>query len=499
MGRGIGAALSILLIPVYIRFLGVEAYGLVGFFLVLQTVVSVLDLGLSTTTNREIALRVVDEERRGETRDLLRTIEAIYWPIGIVIGWILIAFAPLIASRWLHPQALSVGTIETSIRLMGVTAALQWPYSVYEGVFHGLQRIVAFNAVAAGMQIVRALGAVLVVWYRPTITAFFVWQLVVSAMTAALLAIFSWRFMPSGPRPRVRLALVHDVWRFAAGMTATVALGVILSESDRIVLSRILSLERFGYYSVAKTVATGLMYLMAPISLTMLPRYTELLARNEPAQLARTYHLSAQLMTVVVTPVALVIAFFSRDLLAIWTRSDRIADRASMLLTVLATAILLKALTEVPYIMQLSQGLAKLAAYTNLASVALYVPLLAILAARYGAMGAALAMLGLHGAKFLIWGQVVHAHILPAEKWRWYFIDVLRPAMAAVTVVAIARLLIPRSFFVPVLSGLALLGMIVATAGVAAVAVAPLARSRAEALVPLFRQFVTGRGSKPVV
>lgn len=493
MGRGIGAALSLLLIPVYIRFLGVEAYGLVGFFLLIQNIGGLLDLGLSTMTNREIAMRVADENRRLETRDLLRTVEAIYWPVGMAIGLVVFGAAPLIARHWLHPAALTVTTIEASIRLMGIILAIQWPYSIYEGAFHGLQRIVEFNVVSAGMQIVRATGAVIVVWIWPTITAFFVWQLAVSVITVSMLSRFTWRYMPEGPRPRVRFGLMRGVWRFAAGMTASAALGAVLSDADRFVLSRMLPLESFGYYSVALTAAMGLLYLMAPISLTVLPRFTELLAKQKQEQLVRTYHVSAQLMTVVLTPAALVIALFSRELLAIWTRNDRIAERAGPLLTVLATALLLRTITEIPYIMQLAQGRTRLAVYTNIVAVALYLPLLAVLVGRYGAIGAAAAMAVLHGAKFLIWGHVVHAKILPTEKWRWYFVDIGGPAVAAAAVVVGARLLIPRDLFAPVVAGVLLLAAVGGMAVAVAAMAAPLMRERARTLLPLLRQFASAR------
>jgi O-antigen/teichoic acid export membrane protein len=227
----------------------------------------------------------------------------------------------------------------------------------------------------------------------------------------------------------------------------------------------------------------------------VLPRFTELLARNAQAQLVRTYHLSAQLMTVIVTPVAFTIALFSRELLTIWTRDPRIAERASPLLTVLVSAMVIRALYDIPYMMQLSQGRAKMAVYTNLISVVIYVPLLTVMVARYGAIGAAIALLVLDGTKFVIWGHVVHADLLAEEKWHWYLFDVGRPALAAAAVGIAARLLLPRDLFASMIIGLLLLGAIVATSAAAALAVAPLTRQRAFAVLPRVRQML-GRGSE---
>ena len=52
VGKIWGAAIAILLIPQYIKYLGIESYGLVGFYGTLIGSMAVLDLGLSITLNR---------------------------------------------------------------------------------------------------------------------------------------------------------------------------------------------------------------------------------------------------------------------------------------------------------------------------------------------------------------------------------------------------------------------------------------------------------------
>src|SRR5436853_7772563 len=47
--------ISLVFVPIYIHYLGIEAWGLVGFSVTLQAVLAVADMGLSTTLNREMA------------------------------------------------------------------------------------------------------------------------------------------------------------------------------------------------------------------------------------------------------------------------------------------------------------------------------------------------------------------------------------------------------------------------------------------------------------
>src|SRR6202451_1874160 len=96
-GSAWSTLMQLVCVPLYIRFLGIEAFGLIGFYLMSQAVLQVLDLGLSPTMNREMARYSVQPEKADEARDLVRTLEAGYWLIGIAIGAIILAAAPWLA------------------------------------------------------------------------------------------------------------------------------------------------------------------------------------------------------------------------------------------------------------------------------------------------------------------------------------------------------------------------------------------------------------------
>jgi O-antigen/teichoic acid export membrane protein len=147
--------------------------------------------------------------------------------------------------------------------------------------------------------------------------------------------------------------------------------------------------------------------------------------------------------------------------------------------------------------LQLAQGRGRLAVYTNLTAAAVYVPLLIYMVPRYGAMGAALPLLIVYAGKFLIWTHIVHAQVLRQEKWRWYVQDVFIPSTAALVVVLIARWQLPRPLFSKVMTGVPLLGIIVAAGAAAAVASAPLTRMHALALIAKFRRLMARGPARP--
>ena len=82
-GQGAATLIQLAITPVYIRWLGVEAYGLIGFQVTLQALMQVLDFGLSPTINRELARYSALPDKAQESRDFVRTLEVGYWLIGV--------------------------------------------------------------------------------------------------------------------------------------------------------------------------------------------------------------------------------------------------------------------------------------------------------------------------------------------------------------------------------------------------------------------------------
>ncbi|HDH07966.1 MAG TPA: polysaccharide biosynthesis protein, partial [Gammaproteobacteria bacterium] len=101
VGRGWSGVITLIFMPVYISLMGIEAYGLVGIYLSLFAVLFLLDLGLSTTLNRELAKLSARNENVQQMRNLVRTLELIYWVTAVLIGVCIVLLAPLITHYWI--------------------------------------------------------------------------------------------------------------------------------------------------------------------------------------------------------------------------------------------------------------------------------------------------------------------------------------------------------------------------------------------------------------
>jgi O-antigen/teichoic acid export membrane protein len=444
-GKAWNAIMLVALVPLYIQVLGIEAYGMIGFFTTLQAVFALLDLGLSTTLNRELARLSARAGTEQEIVDLVRTLEIVYWSVASVIILLVALLMPLVASYWVNAQHLSPGTIQQSVFLIGVAIALEFPFALYSGGLIGLQRQVHLNAIVITIATLRGVGSLLVLWFiSPTIQAFFIWNALVSLAQTLLSALSLWRGLPKATHSaRFRIALLIPIWRFAAGLTGISFFSVLLTQMDKIILSKLLTLEAFGYYSLATVVASSLYMIIHPIFTALFPRLSQMIAQDMKEDLSTFYHHSCQFMSVILLPVAIVIALFSKDILIVWTHDQQIAEHTYNIVSLLVIGTALNGLMTIPYALQLAYGWTKLAFYQNVVAVLLLGPLMFWATRHYGAVGAAVLWIVLNASYVLIGIQVMHLRLLRGEKWHWYIQDVGLPLLATLGVASIGRWFFP--------------------------------------------------------
>lgn len=437
--NAIVAVAYIVAIPLYLPYIGVEAYGLVGLFAALQTILTVLDLGLSVTLNRELAVRSNSPDRAGEMRDLVRTTEIIYWGIGLLIAISGAASAQFLTGM-ANPAELSAATIRDCFVIMSIALALQFPIALYSGGLFGLQRQALVSAVFVVFLLLRSLGAVAILAFvSATPQAFFIWQAVCAGLHAATLAGALRLALPPGDAGQFRADIVRSLWRFSAGIGTILVISTIVTQVDKIILIRILSLENFGFYSIAAFLSASVQRLIQPVYQAYFPKLSQLAENSDEAQLARVYHQGSQVMAVIVLPVCASFAFFSWEIMLVWQRDAATARNTYQLVTLLMAGSALYGILFLPYGLQLANGWTKLQVASLIASALLFIPLAILLAARFGGVGTAIVWI-LYNLVFLaVTVPVMHRRLLKTEKWDWYLNDVLKPLLAVAAAGAFCR------------------------------------------------------------
>jgi O-antigen/teichoic acid export membrane protein len=445
LGRGWATILGVAVLPLYLRLLGAEAYGLVGLYGTIAVVCSLFDAGISTSLGREVA-RIRTEASPGQKlAELVRTAEVIYVSIGVLVGCLIAAAAPAIATHWLNLKELKPAEATGAVRLMGAYFALQWPIGLYGAGLQGLQRQVEQNVVNTAGSTVRSLGTVAVLLLGPaTITTFYAWQVVATFGFLVAIRETLWRTGEISRRDAAfRWSVTQRVRGFAAGVSVISLVSVVSSQLDKVILTRLVPLKAFGYYSFAVSVAGATTFFAQPVLAATFPALIEAHAISDDVRLSSLFRRGTQLVAVAIFAPAAVVAFFAPIILRLWARDPATAENAAPLLSACMVGSALTGVTVMPFNLTLAVGHVRPAVIVGVVAIVVQGAVLAALAPSIGVISGALGLALVALISLFIYAYFGVRPILPGKTMTWLRSDIAPPFVAACVVAGGLRALSP--------------------------------------------------------
>lgn len=440
--------MALAFIPIYIEYLGMEAYGLIGLFAVIQSLLMLLDVGMTPTLNREMARFTAGAHSPQSIRELLRSLEVICYGFAAVIVAGLWAASGHLAIDWLKADHLPTEVVANALVIMAFVVGMRLCEGIYRGSLYGLEQQVWYNAIYSLLTTLRYGGALVILrWVSASIEAFFLWQAAISLLTVIVFSVRVHRTLPKAfSRVRFSYEALTRVWKFAGGMMGIAFLTMLLLQMDKVLLSRLLPLDEFGYYALAATAASVIYMIIVPVTQAVYPRIVNLSTREDPAELIAVYHQVSQLVIVLIAPAAMLLCFFAGGVVFMWSGKPDLVQNTAPLLSILVVGSFLNSLSYLPYQIQIAHGWISLLIKTNTIIILTLIPLIFWIVPRYGAEGAAWIWVVLNAGYVLISTQFMHRRLLQNEKWRWYFVDVVLPTSGSIVVMLLAQLLQPQNY-----------------------------------------------------
>ncbi|MEY3788327.1 MAG: hypothetical protein RIQ94_623 [Pseudomonadota bacterium] len=421
--------IGIVIVPLYIKYMGAEAYGLVGFFAMLQAWFNLLDMGLTPTMARETA-----RFRGGATdalsyRRLVRALEGIFVIVALIGGDIMFSASTYIAHNWLQVSHLPINEIQIAIELIAVIIALRWMGGLYRGVISGSEHLVWLGGYNASIATLRFVGVLCVLEFIGTTpTLFFSYQLGIAVLELIMLLLKAYRLLPVVPignRVAWSWTPLKPVLKFSLSIAFTSSVWVFVTQTDKLVLSKILPLAEYGYFTLAVLVASGVMIISSPVSGVIMPRLAKLEAEGDHDGLICVYRQATQLVAIVAGASSITIAFCAEPLLWAWTGDKLLAHNAAPILRLYALGNGILAVSAFPYYLQYAKGNLRLHLIGNALFVVLLIPAIVWAASQYGGVGAGYVWLAMNVVYFIAWVPLVHHRFVKGLHIKWLGWDVL--------------------------------------------------------------------------
>lgn len=441
--------IGIVVTPMFFNVMGAEAFGLIGFYAVLQTWFVLLDFGLTAALSRECARFKGGAVSAGRLLAVLTGVERVFLCAAAVGTITVIASSSFLANKWLDLQEIDPETVVTCIQMMALAIALRWMASLHRGILNGFERQVWTSNFGIVVATLRFPVCYLVLIYAgATPYAYFAFQLLVALLELIV--------SMARTRKEVRLAcggaasepLGEDLKTFVKFSLSISALGIIttlVTQVDKLLLSKILPLKDYGDFYLVTVISGGIILIGGPIASAVIPRLSKLTAESRRYQIHRLYSSAIMVVGAIVFAAGSVMAMFASQILLVWTGDAEFAARMSDVFSMYSMANSIYVVASFAHYLQFAHGNMRIQMAYSVSLLLLLVPATMVSTIKYGALGASFVWLlaNIIGSLVLMWA--VNAKYMHAPHARWLMAYVFPSLVGSIVVSGILRLSIDWS------------------------------------------------------
>lgn len=377
---------TILLTPFLIYYLGRSGYGLWVTLGSLLGYVSLLDLGLYTTSTKFVA------ECRGRSDpNGLNTFIATAFVTYLIMGFVALGSSIFLSFYLaeLFPVSSDLATVGKPFLLVaGTSLALSFPLSLLNGILFGFQRLDVLNlintlgSVCNGFFSVMALkigsGMVGVAWVG----------LATNVLTAAL----KWSFIRR-EFPHVRIqpglfdaAVLKKTLSYAFYVFLVSVGAQVVFNTDNIIIGKFLGIAAVTSYAVAFRLSFILMQGVFKVVDVLPPTFSELYSLRDTAKLRALFVQSSKFSVGLAVPITIVLVLFGEDIIRLWVGRENFVGMPTLL--GLAALTFMHSFVHPGAVMLLTNaGRVRAVCFFNIAEAVLNLVLSIALVRRMGVLG----------------------------------------------------------------------------------------------------------------
>lgn len=386
--QGLLLVLSLIATRFVFRDLGGEALGIISFSAVLTFLfIAFSDMGLSLLITREVAAH--RNSNNAYVEELVGTGVAVSWVAYLVSCALVVGLASWLVDHWLQVDVANRASATLALRLISASLLLAIPRAVYGAVLSGYERVDLLNIATLGSTAIQQSGLVIVLSAGGELFHASVWF----GISAALgLLPFLYFVHHVGGIGLLLPAWNADVFvrnfRFASHLFTNALSGFLVTQMDKWMVSKFLSVSLLGYYGFIQGLVSKGAIVPGAIANAIFPSFSSgnvtALDRHSDA-----YYRKLQDFTCYVyLPVSAAAAMLGIVVIRL-VFNEEVADLTWRALLLLSLGQYVMGILTVPYWLAVAMKRPDISFRSNLWALVLVVPTIITVTYRYGLIGAA--------------------------------------------------------------------------------------------------------------
>ena len=373
LGKGATLLVSVITVPLTVRYLGAESYGL--WITISSTVIMflVFDIGIANTLTNLISEAYAKNDREQAATSFAT---AFWLVLGIsaclgFVGWLI--WPQIHWTSLFHVRTAALGT-ETSHAMAAafIVFLVALPTSLAVKVLAGYQELHAANLFSTCGSVLSLLVVLAVVYLHGSLTmlvAGFAGS-TVAANAACLLWICLFHKPWMMPWPQlIRPSLIGKIFHSGTQFFAIQLAGMVVFSSDNLIISHYLSPAEVTPYAVTWRLVNYITAVQALILPALWPAYSEAFARGHIAWIRSTYSRIRRITIAILVIGCGVMLMAGRDIIRLWAGPEAVPG--SLLIPLMCVWIVILAFTmNQSCLMGATYRVGKQALFSSLAAVA---------------------------------------------------------------------------------------------------------------------------------
>lgn len=389
IGQGAPIIAAVFAIPILVKGLGTDRFGVLTLTWVAIGYFSLFDLGFSR------ALTKLVSEKLGESR--YKELLALIWTsmfLMVILGLIGTLIVCLLSS-WLVQEILKIPDFlqqETlkSFFLLAISIPVVTSTAGLRGILEAFQRFELINAIQIPMGLFTFLGPLMVLSFSrslfPAVAVLVAGRVIACAVHVQLCL----HIMPA---LRTNIALKKGVIKplvsFGGWMTITNVVGPLMTYLDRFLIGALVSVTAVAYYATPYDIVTKLSHIPGALVGVLFPAFSTSFVQD-PYRTALLFKRGVKYAFLAIFPILLIIMTFAYEGLNLWLGGE-FAQQGTRVLQWLAVGVFFNSLTLIPFALVQGVGRPDLTAKLHFIELPFYLVIAWWLIINRGIEGAAIA------------------------------------------------------------------------------------------------------------
>lgn len=391
IGFGAPLIVAVFAIPLLVKHIGLDRFGILTLAWVVIGYLSLLDMGLGRALTKIVA------EKLG--RGLEETVPSLIWTalvimcsLGVVIAVMAMALSALLVEDVLNiPPELKHETISTFYLLSGSVPIVIISVA-FRGILEAHQRFDIINGIRIPLGIYSFLAPLAVLPFSNNL--FIIVLILVGGKLVGLLVqfLFCLRVVPL-LKDAITFKASNAVmlFKFGSWMTVTNIISPFLIYVDRFIIGSLISVTAVAYYATPVEMVLKLLMISGALTGVLFPAFSTSF-NMDPGRSQKLFQRGVKYVFLMIFPFSLLIVTFAHEGLDLWLGME-FSENSTVVLQCSAAGVLLLCLGQVPYAMIQGAGRPDLTAKLHFIELIVYIPILVLLTKTYGINGVAYAWL----------------------------------------------------------------------------------------------------------